>query len=231
VTSINDAPSVRALRKATGQQRAGGRGGSQAAGSRRRMPAHERRELILDAALQEFAAHGYDGASMGRIGQAAGVSRTVLYDHFSSKRELFSRLLSDRHADLLAHLRAALQADAPMEQRMRACADSFFAFAEREPAAWRLLFPERPPADHEVAHEYHRLRAESNRLLAELIAPDARRAGIDPRSGVGQAMFALHQAALHGIVHWWHAHPGVTRAELVEAMQTLWVGFGALKAR
>jgi AcrR family transcriptional regulator len=197
---------------------------------RRRLPAAARRGLILDAALDEFAVHGYEGASMGRIGRAAGVSRTVLYDHFRSKRELFSTLLTSKHTRLLSHMREALQADAPMEQRMRGCADSFFAFAEREPTAWRLLFPERPPADADVAAEYQRLRGESNRLLAELIAPDARRAGIDPQSKVGEAMFALHQAALHGIVHWWHAHPSVSREELVEAaMQTLWMGFGGLK--
>jgi AcrR family transcriptional regulator len=231
VTSIKDAPSARARGKDPGRESGKESVEGPTRGNRQRLRAPERRQLILDAALDEFAVHGYDRASMGRIGRAAGISRTVLYDHVSSKRELFSTLLSEKHAGLLAHMREALQADAPMEQRMRSCADSFFAFAEREPAAWRLLFPERPPADPGVAREYHRLRAESNRLLAELIAPDARRAGIDPRSGVGQAMFALHQEALRGIVHWWQAHPGVTRAELVEAMQTLWAGFSALKPR
>lgn len=167
---------------------------------------------------------------MGRIGRAAGVTRPVLYDHFASKRELFATLLADRHSALTFHMSDALRADAPMEERMRACADAYFAFAEREPDAWRLLHPERPPADPSVAAEYHRLRAESNRLIAELIAPDARRAGIDPRSTLGEAMFALHQAALHGAVQWWHAHPAVTRDELVEAaMRTLWMGFGGLR--
>jgi hypothetical protein len=140
--------------------------------------------------------------------------------------------LGTTHAALLTHLREALQADAPMDQRMRACADSLFGFAEREPLAWRLLFPEREPADVDVAAEYHRLRGESNRLLAELIAPDARRMGIDPASPVGQAMFALHQAALHGAARWWQTHPSVSRAELVEAAtNVLWTGFEGLLRR
>jgi AcrR family transcriptional regulator len=167
---------------------------------------------------------------MGRIGSAAGVSRTVLYDHVSSKRELFSTLLQSTHSDLLSHLRAALQADAPMEDRLRACSVSWFAFAEREPLSWRLLFPERPPADADVAAEYQRLRGESNRLLAALIAPDARRFGIDPKSPVGEAMFALHVVVLHGAVRWWQAHPDATREELVEAtMHVIWTGLGGFE--
>jgi AcrR family transcriptional regulator len=197
---------------------------------RRRLPAAERRALIVDAALREFAEHGYEGASMGRIGKAAGVSRSVLYDYFPSKRALFAWLLKETHAALLAHLRERIVAEAPMQERMRAATDAFFAFAESEPAAWMLLFPEHAPIDPRVAADHRRERSASNRLLAELIAPDARRAGIEPSSAVGQAIFALQQAALHGAVRWWQAHPQVTREQLVNAaMALMWSGIGGLE--
>ncbi|HUB73208.1 MAG TPA: helix-turn-helix domain-containing protein [Solirubrobacteraceae bacterium] len=200
------------------------------AAPRRRLRAAQRRALIVDAALAEFARHGYDGASMGRIGAAAGVSRSVLYDYFPSKRALFGALLKETHAALLAHLRERIVADAPMQERMRACIDAFFAFAERQPAAWMLLFPEHAPIEARVAADHRRERAASNRLLAELIAPDARRAGIEPASDVGQAIFALQQAALHGAVRWWQAHPQVAREQLVRAaMALMWSGIGALE--
>jgi len=197
---------------------------------RRRMPAAERRELIVGAALEEFAQHGYEGASMGRIGAAAGVSRTVLYDHFPHKRALFADLLRETHASLLAHLRERIAADAPMEQRMRDATDAFFAFAESQRSAFMLLFPEHAPIDPDVAADHRRERAASNRLLAALIAPDAERAGLDPRSPVGQAIFALQQSALHGAVRWWHAHPEVDRRQLVTAaMGLMWTGIGGLE--
>jgi AcrR family transcriptional regulator len=200
--------------------------------TRRRLPAAARREKIITAAVEEFAEHGYDDASMRRIGRAAGVSRSVLYDHFSSKGELYFTVLASTHTDLLSHLSAALVSDAPMEARWRRCADSLFKFAEDRPRSMRLLFPDRAPVDPVVSAEYRRLLTESNRLVAKLIAPDARRAGIDPRSGVGEAMFMMHQAALHGGVRWWRTHPDVSRAELVEAaMNLLWTGFEALERR
>jgi hypothetical protein len=114
---------------------------------------------------------------------------------------------------------------------MRATIDAFFAFAEREPLAWRLLFPDRPPVDPEAADDHRRLRSEATRMLAAMLAADAHRAGIDPSSAVGQAIFALQQAALRDGVRWWRAHPDVTRDELVEAaMIVLWSGLGSMQA-
>jgi AcrR family transcriptional regulator len=192
-----------------------------------RLRAPERRELIVEAALDEFALRGYEAASMGRIAEAAGISRTVLYDHFPSKQSLFVSLLRDQHRALLAHMEAGLVREAPMEERMRATFDGYFAFAEEQPRSWRLLFPDHPPVDAEAAEEQGRCRTESNRLLAAMLVADAHRAGIDPASDVGRMVFTIHQAALFGLVRWWETHPEVPREDLVEAtMQALWVGLG-----
>jgi AcrR family transcriptional regulator len=187
--------------------------------------------MILGAALEEFASQGYEAASMGRIATAAGVTRSVLYDHFCSKSELFSTLLETTTERLISQMTVALGSAAPAEERWRAAFDAFFEFAEEEPLSWQVMFPERPPADPVVAAEYQRLRAKSNKLLADVIEPDARRTGIDPRSPVGQAMFACHLAAIHGAVQWWHKHPAATRTEVVEAaVNVLWFGLGGLGA-
>lgn len=184
----------------------------------------------MEAALSEFARAGYDAASMGRIATAAGVTRTVLYDHFPSKRALFAALLSETHATLLSHLRETLTADAAMRERIEATFDAYLAFAEHRPLAWKLLFPAHPPVDPDVAGDHRRCRAESNRLFAAMLAPDAKRAGIEPSSPVGQAIFAIHQSALRGMVTWWQSHPDVPREELVQAaMDALWDGLGGLE--
>ena len=195
--------------------------------ARIRLPAEERRSLIVAAALSEFALRGYEAASVGRIAAAAGVSRTVLYDHFPAKQALYVSVLRSQHAALLSHLRETLASERPMEERMRATYDAFFLFAEQNPEAFSVLFPENPPVDVTVLAEWRRCRTESNRLLAELLASDARRAGLDPESEVGRVVFLIHQQALHGVARWWQAHPDVPRSELVDgAMAALWTGLG-----
>ena len=62
-----------------------------AAGARAaRMPKDQRRAQLLDAANTVFTLRGYHAAAMDDIAEAAGVSKPVLYQHFSSKLELYS---------------------------------------------------------------------------------------------------------------------------------------------
>ncbi len=202
----------------------------EAATRKRRIPGTERRELVLEAALAEFAELGYDGASMGRIGSAAGVTRSVLYDHFPSKQALFATLLTSKRRELLAALQGAILTGAPMRERMGAAFDAFFRFAQEDRDGWRLLYGEHAPVDAGAAAELRRSRRESNRLLAEMIAPDARRGGIDPASPVGVSMYAVQQAAIEGVVSWWFAHPRISREELLGGtMAALWDGLSALE--
>jgi AcrR family transcriptional regulator len=49
----------------------------------------EKRQRILQAAAQEFAAAGYEKASLGGIAEGAGVSKPALYYYFEDKADLY----------------------------------------------------------------------------------------------------------------------------------------------
>lgn len=52
----------------------------------------DRRQAILTAAGEEFAAHGFKGASLNRIIAAAGISKGKFYYYFTDKADLFERV-------------------------------------------------------------------------------------------------------------------------------------------
>ena len=54
-----------------------------------RHSAAERREDVLDAAMIEFAEHGYEGTSTEDIARRAGISQPYLFRLFGTKKELF----------------------------------------------------------------------------------------------------------------------------------------------
>jgi AcrR family transcriptional regulator len=54
-----------------------------------RLPAPERREAILDAALRVFCSGSYAGTTTAEIAAEAGVTEPVIYRHFASKRALW----------------------------------------------------------------------------------------------------------------------------------------------
>lgn len=51
--------------------------------------AETQQRVILDAALREFAAHGYRDASLNRIIEAAGISKGSMYYYFDGKEDLY----------------------------------------------------------------------------------------------------------------------------------------------
>src|SRR6266550_8563234 len=54
----------------------------------------ERREEILDAALDEFAEHGYHGGSTEGIARRAGISQPYVFRLFGTKQELFKAVVT-----------------------------------------------------------------------------------------------------------------------------------------
>src|SRR5919197_1096019 len=54
-----------------------------------RKTAEERREAVLDAGLEEFAARGLFGASTEAIAERAGISQPYVFRLFGTKKELF----------------------------------------------------------------------------------------------------------------------------------------------
>jgi TetR/AcrR family transcriptional regulator of autoinduction and epiphytic fitness len=52
-----------------------------------------KRAAIINAAIEEFLAAGYDATSMDRIAARASVSKRTVYNHFPSKEALFAAIL------------------------------------------------------------------------------------------------------------------------------------------
>lgn len=201
---------------------------------RQRLSAVERRELIRRGAMQAFAERGYEGASIGEIARAAGITPAVIYDHFSSKAELQIELLERQTAELLGFVGEALQ-NAPegLEERMRVGVDAFFRFVEEHSFAWRMLFRD-PPTDPGVAAAYRRLDRQATVGITAFIETSAGEAlageDVPPRAA---EMFAeLLKNAQNGLASWWYEHPEVPRKEIVQRLlQFCWTGLAQLASR
>jgi AcrR family transcriptional regulator len=107
-----------------------------------RLPAPARRAQLLDVARRVFARDGYRGASMEAIAEAAGVTKPVLYQHFSSKHALYSSLLEAEIGQLTAALVRAFDLAQGNEERLRLGFGAYLDFVEAHEDAFLLLFTE-----------------------------------------------------------------------------------------
>jgi AcrR family transcriptional regulator len=190
-----------------------------------RMRGADRRELLTAAALRLFAEKGYHATSLGEIAAAAGVARTVLYDHYPSKRLLLLALMHEQSAALVAHVGARIGGAGSARERMRSTVDAYFSFAQDRPAARRLLFDRADEDDAEIRTVRRGIRDSRTRAVTALLAGDIRSVGVDPGEPVAEAMVELLITGLDGVAQWWVRHPEVPRPALVEgAMRVLWTG-------
>jgi AcrR family transcriptional regulator len=189
------------------------------------MPAADRRETILAAALDAFSEGGYHETSLENVASRAGVSKALIYEHFGSKRELHRALLEMYVGELLDRVGEAIAAVAPGAERLRAGVDAFFAFVEERRGAWRMLF--RNVGDPEIADGLARLQSEAASTVAALMAADAEEEGIaDADLEVAIEMFAQQlTGAVQWLANWWDEHREVSRQHLVAVvMEFAWLG-------
>lgn len=165
-----------------------------------RLPAAQRREQLLEHATRVFAAKGYHATSMNDVAEAAGVTKPVLYQHFSSKRELFIELLSAIGDELRATIaKATADATGPREQIEHGFR-AYFGFVDDHPDAFRVLFGSGARRDPEFASLTHAVEASIAQAIAELIVVDGQPA--EHRDVLAHGIVGMTEAASR----FWLAH-------------------------
>jgi TetR/AcrR family transcriptional regulator of autoinduction and epiphytic fitness len=110
-----------------------------------------KREAIVQAAIAEFRANGFEVTSMDKIAALAEVSKRTVYNHFPSKEELFSEILqqlwisSADRLDMTYHPERSLrdQLQELLVSKMQMLADSNFLDLARVAIAATIHSPER----------------------------------------------------------------------------------------
>ncbi len=200
--------------------------------ARRRLTKDERRERILDAAAQVFADRGYEPATLDEIAEAAGISKPVIYDHFSSKKELHVSLIESHGEALIMFMAERVgKAETPVDA-LAAGLGALLEFVERDPYAWRLLFQEPSATDPEIVEAHRENQQNTTAAIAGFAAeqpfetlPD------DPlgREVILELIAQMVKMSGAGVVTWWYEHREVGREQLLEVMMsTLWIGLERL---
>lgn len=137
-----------------------------------RLPAAERRVQLLQAARSVFATEGFQSATMETVANEAGITKPVLYQHFSSKRELFLELLRDVGDRLAATVGEAATAAPTAQAKVVDGFAAYFRFVADHPDAFRLLFGEGVRTDAEFARAVADVEHQLAVFIAALIEID-----------------------------------------------------------
>ncbi|MFI6871794.1 TetR family transcriptional regulator [Nocardia sp. NPDC050406] len=156
---------------------------------------------LLEAAVQEFAERGPDGARVAAIATRAGINKERIYQYFGDKRGLFEAVLTDQ----LGQLAAASPLAADEAGNLAEYAGHVFDYHRTHPHLLRLLHWEGlVSANGELPAETARAAHYADKVAA---LAEAQRAGSLPDDvAPGYLLYAV--AALAA---WWFAAPQVVR--------------------
>jgi len=107
-----------------------------------RLPAEERREQLIDAALRVIVVNGYEGISIEAVAREAGVTRPVVYDHFPNLAHLLQALIAreERYSlEQLSEVVPQLPQQSDLVDMLAGGVRRFLEAVSVRPATWRLI--------------------------------------------------------------------------------------------
>lgn len=113
------------------------------------------KQLLLDAATEEFSRYGLAGARVDRIAASAGVNKERIYQYFGKKDELFGIVLEKE----LTAVMDAVSIEGTGVEAIESYAGRIFDYQRDHPALARLIFWEGLELDSPVAEAW---RADRN---------------------------------------------------------------------
>ena len=107
-----------------------------------RMAPEQRREQLIDAALEVILERGYGGVSIEAIAREAGITRPVVYDHFPNLNRLLHAVIEREERIALEQLAEVVPehpgAHEPGEL-LSAGVTRFLEAVTSRPATWRII--------------------------------------------------------------------------------------------
>jgi len=201
-----------------------GRPGDPAAATNRRgnrLPRDERRSQLLVVASDVFVDHGYHAAGMDEIAERAGVSKPVLYQHFSSKLELYLAVLQRHVENLVSGVQQALSTTTDNRQRLHAAVQAFFDFIEHDSQGYRLIFENDYVTEPEVAAQVRVATESCIDAVFALISADS---GLDPHRARMIAV-GLVGISVDCARYWLDSDRPISKSDAVEGtVQFAWGG-------
>ena len=178
------------------------------------VPRPEREQQIIAAAVDEFAAGGYAGASMIAIAARAGISKPLIYQYFGSKDGLYLTCLHHVAGGLLERLELAeLSVDDTVASRVFAL-QAVFEALEPQRSAWQLLYDTSKPTDGPIAAASEQYQARTAALAASGSERFLKSRGDgDPLDA--SALTAVWMGLVNSLVVWWLDHPHDSAADMV----------------
>jgi AcrR family transcriptional regulator len=137
--------------------------------------AENQRERLLNGVVEAVAEHGYNETTIGRITEAAKISRRTFYEYFPGKEECFLAAYAMIDEHVRGSVRRAADADEPWPEQVRERLSILLSVLAHDAGVARFYLVEPLVAGGELAARYR----DAMQLLVEAVRPQQTLADMD----------------------------------------------------
>lgn len=159
---------------------------------------NDRREFIIERALQLYAEKGFLGASVADLADACKTSKSLIYHYFPSKEDILFEAM-DSHIKTLGNAASGIAAmDAPAADKLRALVHAFMHLYVGAAARHKVLINELyhlPPNRRDIIVGRQRRLIQ---LVVDLVAE------IQPQLKTRPELLRPSAMLFYGMINWTH---------------------------
>jgi AcrR family transcriptional regulator len=175
---------------------------------------HQKRDELIEAAVELFAANGYAGTSIRDIAKITGRSVSNVYHYFKDKESLWLAILEYSVQGMPARLRAAVEGDAGPRERFARLIRAHLEESVRHRREAKIFFID----EERLSPVGKRINKRIQKEILDIYLDELKRLG---------TQVPLHEGNLRvlafnvlGVINWhlrWQDHvPGISPAEVQE---------------
>ena len=205
--------------------------------ARVRMTGAQRREQLIEVALEVFAEKGYSATSVEEVAHRGRVSKPMVYEHFGGKEGLYAAVVDREMRELLGRITAALTeiTEGPLagssisaaqgaREVLSRAAGAFLCYVDEHAGGFRVLVRDSPVAG---AGTFSSLLGDVAVGVEQVLSRAFDRLGLDG------SLAGLYSQALIGMValteQWHWDSNGPDRHEIAEQLVNLaWYGLSGI---
>jgi AcrR family transcriptional regulator len=129
-----------------------------AQGYSRRLTGEQRREQLVEVAAALFAERGFRSTTMDDVAEAAGVTKPLLYQHFSSKKALYLELVDEIAQKILDAIAEATARAESGRQKVEYSLNAYFTLVVEDRASFQLLYDQDHGDDEDLGRALDRVQ-------------------------------------------------------------------------
>ena len=184
----------------------------------------ERRERLLEAALDEFTTRGYHKTKIADLCTRAGVSTRNFYEKFASKEALLLELHAQINTVAMKRMLPVLESVAEVDAltRVTTLVDAFVEAVTSDPRFPRLNYVEAPGISQAMERQHQDWFTRYTDFI-EAECDRAAEAGLAPKRDYHLTAIAL-VGAVTGILREWQAHqPPLPVADVAAEIKAVFI--------